>query len=99
MTYKNFFLQDLYCDDTSDDEDILPIQSLDSSSTVNNTNQERNNVYSTCILIDLVDGKIQTCDLFSEYLNDTTIPHRTRAIETHKEIMWNLVNHLLLKQQ
>ena len=35
--------------------------------------------------------------LFSEYLNDTTIPHRTRAIETHKEIMWNLVNHLLLK--
>ena len=62
-TYKNFFLQDMYCDDdTSDDEDILPIQSLDSSSTVNNTNQERNNVYSTCILIDLVDGKIQTCE-------------------------------------
>ena len=24
-TYKNFFLQDVYCDDTSDDEDILPI--------------------------------------------------------------------------
>lgn len=37
--------------------------------------------------------------LFSEYLNDTTIPHGTRAIETYKEIMWNLVNHLLLKQQ
>ena len=36
--------------------------------------------------------------LFSEYLNDTTIPHRTRGIETHKEIMWNLVNHLLLKK-
>jgi hypothetical protein len=52
----------MYCDDTSDDEDILPIQSLDSSSTVNNTNQERNNVYSTCILIDLVDGKIQMCE-------------------------------------
>ena len=50
-TYKNFFLQDMYCDDTNDDEDILPIQYLDSSSTVNNT-----------ILIDLVDGKIQTCE-------------------------------------
>ena len=62
MMYKNLFLQDMYCDDTSDDEDILPIQSLDSSSTVNNTNQERNNVYSTCILIDLVDVKIQTCE-------------------------------------
>ena len=61
-TYKNFFLQDMYCDDTSDDEDILPIQSLDSSSTVNNTNQERNNVYSTCILIDSVDVKIQMCE-------------------------------------
>ena len=60
MTYKNFFLQDMYCDDTNDDGDILPIQSLDSSSTVNNTKQERNNGYSTCILIDLVDGKIQT---------------------------------------
>ena len=59
MTYKNFFFTRY---DTSDDEDILPIQSLDSSSTVNNTNQERNNVYSTCILIDLVDGKIQTCE-------------------------------------
>ena len=44
---KNFFLQDMYCDD----EDILPIQYLDSSSTVNNP-----------ILIDLVDGKIQTCE-------------------------------------
>ena len=33
--------------------------------------------------------------LFSKYLNDTTIPHRTRAIETYKETMWNLVNHLL----
>src|SRR5215213_11525838 len=32
--------------------------------------------------------------LFSEYLNDTTIPHGTRAIETQR----NLVNHLLLKQ-
>ena len=52
----------MYCDDTSDDEDILPIQYLDSSSTVNNTNQEWNNGYSTCILIDLVDGKIQTCE-------------------------------------
>ena len=32
-TYKNFFLQDMYCDDTSDYEDILPIQYLDSSSS------------------------------------------------------------------
>ena len=31
--------------------------------------------------------------LFSEYLNDTTIPHGARAIKTHKETM--LVNHLL----
>jgi len=33
--------------------------------------------------------------LFSKYLNDTTIPHRTRAIKSYKENMWNLVNHLL----
>ncbi|CAJ0839416.1 6353_t:CDS:2 [Entrophospora sp. SA101] len=33
--------------------------------------------------------------LFSEYLNDTTTPHGTRAIKTHKETMWDLVNHLL----
>jgi len=31
--------------------------------------------------------------LFSEYLNDTAIPHGTRAMKTHKETM--LVNHLL----
>jgi len=34
-------------------------------------------------------------NLFSEYLNDTTIPHGIRAIKTYKETMWNLVNHLL----
>ncbi|CAJ0907378.1 4869_t:CDS:1 [Entrophospora sp. SA101] len=33
--------------------------------------------------------------LFSEYLNDTTTPHGTRAIKTHKETTWDLVNHLL----
>jgi hypothetical protein len=58
-TYKNIFLQDMYYDDTSDDEDSLPVQSLESF-TVNN-NREQNNDYSTCILVDLVDGKIQTC--------------------------------------
>jgi hypothetical protein len=62
-TYKNFFLQDacMYYDDISDDENSLP-QSLDSSSTVNNnTDQEQNNSYLTCMLVDLVDEKIQTC--------------------------------------
>ncbi|CAJ0845036.1 11397_t:CDS:2, partial [Entrophospora sp. SA101] len=49
----------MYYDDTSDDEDPLPVQSLESF-TVNN-NQEQNNDYSTCILVDLVDRKIQTC--------------------------------------
>nr|CAG8567802.1 13504_t:CDS:2 [Entrophospora candida] len=58
--YKNIFLQDMYYDDTSDDEDPLPVQSLESF-TVNN-NREQNNDYSTCILVDLVDGKIQTCE-------------------------------------
>nr|CAG8610521.1 1365_t:CDS:2 [Entrophospora candida] len=33
--------------------------------------------------------------LFSEYLNDTTTPHGTRAIKTHKETIWDLFNHLL----
>jgi hypothetical protein len=35
----------MYRDDISDDEDTLPTQSLDSSSAVNNTNQEQNNSY------------------------------------------------------
>jgi hypothetical protein len=35
----------MYRDDIGDDEDTLPTQSLDSSSAVNNTNQEQNNGY------------------------------------------------------
>ncbi|CAH1766203.1 1659_t:CDS:1, partial [Entrophospora sp. SA101] len=50
----------MYYDNTSDDEDLLPVQSLESF-TVNN-NREQNNDYSTCILVGLVDGKIQTCE-------------------------------------
>nr|CAG8610540.1 1366_t:CDS:2 [Entrophospora candida] len=45
----------MYYNDTSDDEDPLPVQSLEF--TVNN-NQEQNNDYSTCILVDLLDREI-----------------------------------------
>ncbi len=86
----------MYRDDISDDEDTLPTQSLDSSSAVNNTNQQRNNGYLMKIKISTAQTEHERINvLFSEYLNDTTIPHRTRAIKSYKENMWNLVNHLL----